>query len=167
MMTRPTIQRTSPFFIVSNLDKTIAFYSDKLGFETRFREPDQNPFFAIFGRDGAQFFVKSHKDVLPLPNSKRHPSMRWDAFVYAADPEALPAEFADHGTVFSAAHVAVRIASLEAAQTVAYIVKCCSSNDQGSQAHQLLVLLNRATVESKSFWPFQPWPRSSLTARCA
>ena len=91
----------SPFFIVSNVDQTIAFYRDKLGFETRFQEPDRNPFFAIIGRDGAQLFVKSDKDVLPLPNPKRHPSMRWDAFVYAADPDALAAEFAGHGAAFS------------------------------------------------------------------
>jgi catechol 2,3-dioxygenase-like lactoylglutathione lyase family enzyme len=41
----------SPFFIVSNVDQTIAFYRDKLGFETRFLEPDREPFFAIIGRD--------------------------------------------------------------------------------------------------------------------
>ena len=81
---------------------TIGFYRDKLGFETRFQEPDRNPFFAIIGRDGVQLFVKSDKDVSPLPNPKRHPSMRWDAYVYAPDPDALAAEFADHGAAFSA-----------------------------------------------------------------
>jgi len=39
----------SPFFIVSDVDRTVAFYRDKLGFETRFRQPGQNPFFAIIG----------------------------------------------------------------------------------------------------------------------
>jgi catechol 2,3-dioxygenase-like lactoylglutathione lyase family enzyme len=101
-MTRPAIQEISPFFIVSNVDQTIAFYRDKLGFETRFREPDQDPFFAIIGRGRAQILVKSDKDVSPLPNSKRHPFMRWDAFVYAPDPDALAADFADHGAVFCA-----------------------------------------------------------------
>jgi catechol 2,3-dioxygenase-like lactoylglutathione lyase family enzyme len=92
-MTRPDIQAISPFFIVSNVDQTIAFYRDKLGFETRFREPEEAPFFAIIGRDGAQILVKSDKNVSPLPNHKRHPFMRWDAFVYAPDPDALAAEF--------------------------------------------------------------------------
>jgi catechol 2,3-dioxygenase-like lactoylglutathione lyase family enzyme len=100
-MTRATTSAISPVFIVSNVDRTIAFYCEKLGFETRFREPDREPFFAIIGRDGAQIFVKSHKDLLPVPNHKRHPFMRWDAFVYAADPDALAAEFAEHGTAFS------------------------------------------------------------------
>jgi catechol 2,3-dioxygenase-like lactoylglutathione lyase family enzyme len=100
-MTRPTTTAISPSFIVSNVDQTIAFYRDKLGFETRFREPDQDPFFAIIGRDGAQIFIKSEKDIMPVPNSKRHPHMRLDAFVYAPDPDALAAEFADHGAAFS------------------------------------------------------------------
>jgi catechol 2,3-dioxygenase-like lactoylglutathione lyase family enzyme len=100
-MTRPTTQAISPCFIVSNVDQTIAFYCDKLGFEMRLREPDPNPFFAIIGRDGAQLLVKSDKDVLPLPNSKRHRFMRWDAFVYAEDPDALATDFAAHGATFS------------------------------------------------------------------
>jgi len=100
-MTRPAISAISPSFIVSDVDETIAFYRDQLGFETRLREPDENPFFAIIGRDGAQIFIKADKDVSPLPNSKRHPFMRWDAFVYVPDPDALAAEFADHGAAFS------------------------------------------------------------------
>ena len=100
-MTRPNTQAISPFFIVSNVDRTIAFYRDKLGFETRLREPDRDPFFAIIGRDGAQIFVKSEKDVAPLPNSKRHPHLRWDAYVYVPDPDALAAEFATGGAAFS------------------------------------------------------------------
>jgi catechol 2,3-dioxygenase-like lactoylglutathione lyase family enzyme len=100
-MKQQNMQEISPFFIVSNVDQTIAFYRDKLGFETRFKQPDRDPFFAIVGRDGAQIFVKSDKDVPPLPNPKRHPAMRWDAYVYAPDPDALAAEFAGRGLEFS------------------------------------------------------------------
>ena len=100
-MTRATTEAISPFFVVSNVDQTIAFYRDKLGFETRFQQPDRDPFLAIVGRDGAQLFVKSHKGLPPLPNCKRHPWMAWDAFVYASDPDALAQEFADHGATFS------------------------------------------------------------------
>jgi catechol 2,3-dioxygenase-like lactoylglutathione lyase family enzyme len=100
-MARAKIGAISPSFIVSNVDQTITFYRDKLGFETRFRAPDVGAFFAVIGRDGAQILVKSDKDVSPLPNSTRHPFMRWDAFVYASDPDGLAAEFADHGTAFS------------------------------------------------------------------
>jgi catechol 2,3-dioxygenase-like lactoylglutathione lyase family enzyme len=31
-MTRPNTEAISPFFVVSNVDRTIAFYRDKLGF---------------------------------------------------------------------------------------------------------------------------------------
>jgi catechol 2,3-dioxygenase-like lactoylglutathione lyase family enzyme len=101
-MTRTDIKEISPFFIVSNVDQTLAFYRDKLGFEVRFQQPDRDPSFAIIGRDGAQLFVKSETNISPIPNSKRHPSLRWDAFVYAQNPDALAAEFADQGATFSA-----------------------------------------------------------------
>lgn len=99
-MTRPTLAAISPFFIVSNVEETIAFYGQKLGFETRFLAPEQGPFFAIIGRDGAQIFIKSDKDVGPLPNCQRHPWMAWDAFVYVQDPDALAAEFAEQNVDF-------------------------------------------------------------------
>ena len=51
-MTRPMLQAISPSFIVSDVGQTIAFYRDRLGFETRFQQPDRKPFFAILGRDG-------------------------------------------------------------------------------------------------------------------
>jgi catechol 2,3-dioxygenase-like lactoylglutathione lyase family enzyme len=102
-MTRPKIDAISPCFIVSNVDETIAFYRDKLGFETRLRAPDEGAFFGIIGRDGAQIFIKSEKNVAPLPNHKRHDHMRWDAFVYAPDPDALAADFAGKGAEFSEA----------------------------------------------------------------
>ena len=101
-MTRATTTAISPFFIVSNVERTIAFYRDKLGFETTFQEPERDPFFAILRRDGAQLFIKSDGEVAPLPNSQRHPSMRWDAYVYAPAPDALAAEFVGHGVAFSA-----------------------------------------------------------------
>jgi catechol 2,3-dioxygenase-like lactoylglutathione lyase family enzyme len=97
---RANTQAISPCFIVSDVDRTIAFYRDKLGFETRFRQPDRDPFFAIIGRGGVQIFIKSDRNVKPLPNHARHPYMRWDAFVYAPDPDALAAEFALQGAVF-------------------------------------------------------------------
>ena len=100
-MTRPATTAISPFFVVSNVDQTIAFYREKLGFETTYQQPEQNPFAAIMLRDGAQIFFKSQGNITPVPNSKRHPFLRWDAFVYAPDPDALAAEFTDHGAAFS------------------------------------------------------------------
>ncbi len=100
-MTRASTQSIAPCFIVSDVGQTIAFYRDALGFETRFQEPAEDPFFAILGRDGVQIFIKSDAAVSPLPNSMRHPYMRWDAYVDAPDPDALAAEFAGRGAAFS------------------------------------------------------------------
>ena len=100
-MNRPLTEAISPCFIVSNVEKTIAFYGERLGFETRFLAPARDPFFAIFGRDGAQIFIKAERGVTPVPNHTRHPHLRLDAFVYAPDPDALAAEFAEHGAAFS------------------------------------------------------------------
>ncbi|HEY1750593.1 MAG TPA: VOC family protein [Caulobacteraceae bacterium] len=91
----------SPFFIVGDVGRSIAFYRQRLGFAPVFQEPGERPFFAILRRDGAQLFVKSDA-VEPAPNPSRHPAMRWDAFVHTADPDALAAELAERGAAFSA-----------------------------------------------------------------
>lgn len=92
----------SPFFIVGEVTRTIAFYRDKLGFETAFREPQDDPFFAVLRRDGVQILVKSHEGVAPQPNSSRHRFLRWDAFVSVAEPDVLAAEYSERGAPFSA-----------------------------------------------------------------
>jgi catechol 2,3-dioxygenase-like lactoylglutathione lyase family enzyme len=99
-MSGPTLEKMCPFFIVSGVDQTIAFYRDKLGFETWHQQPEREPFFAIVGRDGAMLFVKAG-EAKPSPNPKRDPAMRWDAYVAVHDPDALAAEFADRGAAFS------------------------------------------------------------------
>ena len=99
-MTRPAIESISPFFIVSDVPGSIAFYRDRLGFEVRFQEPADASFFALVGREGAMLFLKAG-EVPPLPNSQRDPAMRWDAYLHAPDPDALAAEFAGRGVEFS------------------------------------------------------------------
>jgi catechol 2,3-dioxygenase-like lactoylglutathione lyase family enzyme len=99
--TKATTEAISPYFIVSNVERSTAFYCEKLGFETTFLAPDEGPFFAIVARDGAQLFMKSDANVTPLPNPARHPYMRWDAFVYTSDPDGLAADFIDRGAVLS------------------------------------------------------------------
>ena len=91
----------SPFFIVADLARTIGHYR-RLGFELRFAEPDDAPFFAIVGRDGAQIFLKElGEEVPPVPNASRHPWAAWDAFVYVEDPDALAEEFGADGIDFN------------------------------------------------------------------
>lgn len=89
----------SPFFIVSSVPESLRFYAT-LGFETRFSEGIDGgpPFFAIAGRGPVQIFLKD-LGIPAQPNASRHP-WSWDAFVYAADPDALAAEFSSNGIVF-------------------------------------------------------------------
>jgi catechol 2,3-dioxygenase-like lactoylglutathione lyase family enzyme len=101
-MSSAKLGAVSACFVVSNIDRTIAFYKDKLGFENRFQEPAADPFFAIVGRDTAQLFVKAERNVLPQPNCTRHPHLRLDAFVYVEDPDAYAAELSGRGVEFSA-----------------------------------------------------------------
>jgi hypothetical protein len=63
----------SPFFIVRNLQTSIADYRQGLGFEL---------------------------DVLPCPNHTRHEWARWDAYIYTTDPDTLFAEFSQRGVSF-------------------------------------------------------------------
>ncbi len=56
----------APFFIVDDLDATLAFYQSKLGFDVRYKGQ---------------------------PNRSRHEWARWDAYINTDDPDALYKEF--------------------------------------------------------------------------
>jgi catechol 2,3-dioxygenase-like lactoylglutathione lyase family enzyme len=56
-MTRPTTPAILPSFIVSNVDQTIAFYRDKLGFETRFQQPDRGVWPTVPPSNGVLHYV--------------------------------------------------------------------------------------------------------------
>jgi catechol 2,3-dioxygenase-like lactoylglutathione lyase family enzyme len=101
-MTRAATPAISPFFVVSDVRRSIGFYRDRLGFSVTFADPQGAPFFAILIRDGAQLFLKSEAGIEALPNAARHPHLRWDAYVQAPDPDALAGEFAAAGAAFSA-----------------------------------------------------------------
>jgi catechol 2,3-dioxygenase-like lactoylglutathione lyase family enzyme len=92
----------SPFFIVGDVGRTIAFYRDRLGFDVTFQQPSEQSSFAILRREAAQLFVKMEAGLSPLPNPQRHHEMRWDAFLSVPDPDALAAELAGRGAAFSA-----------------------------------------------------------------
>ena len=99
-MTRPEISSISPFFIVQDAAAALAFYRDRLGFDITFQEPADDPFFGIVCRSGAMLMLKS-VGVEPLPNYRRVPAARWDAYLYVPDPDALAAEFASRNVELS------------------------------------------------------------------
>lgn len=99
-MTQPDVGGISPFFIVRNLAGALSFYRDRLGFEVTFAEPADDPFFGIVRRGGAMIMLKD-VGIDALPNHKREPAARWDAYVHVPDPDALAAEFASRHVEFS------------------------------------------------------------------
>jgi catechol 2,3-dioxygenase-like lactoylglutathione lyase family enzyme len=99
-MTQAEISGISPSFIVRDVPSALSFYRDRLGFEITFQEPADEPFFGIVRRGRAMIMLKD-VGVDPLPNYKREPSARWDAYLYVPDPDALAAEFAARNVEFS------------------------------------------------------------------
>jgi len=99
--TRARLESVCPFFIVKDIEASIAFYVDKLGFKVSFKGPDDDPYFGIVERDGAWFMLKAiTPDVQPVPNHTRHGWARWDAYVYVPEVDALYEEFKSQGIVF-------------------------------------------------------------------
>jgi catechol 2,3-dioxygenase-like lactoylglutathione lyase family enzyme len=99
-MTRPEIGGISPFFIVRDVPRALSFYCEQLGFEVTFQNSGGDPFFGIVRRDSAMIMFKD-VDMDPLPNYRREPGARWDAYLYVPDPDALAAEFASREVEFS------------------------------------------------------------------
>jgi catechol 2,3-dioxygenase-like lactoylglutathione lyase family enzyme len=99
--TRARLESVCPFFIVKDIERSIAFYVEKLGFEVSFKGPEDDPYFAIVERDGAWFMLKAiTPEVEPVPNYTRHGWARWDAYIYVPDVDALYEEYKGRGVTF-------------------------------------------------------------------
>ena len=91
----------SPSFIVSNIKDSVSFYVNKLGFEIRYIGPEDDPFWAMVGRDNISIMLKAIAvNIKPIPNHTRHEWARWDAYISAADPDALFEEYRSGGVTF-------------------------------------------------------------------
>jgi catechol 2,3-dioxygenase-like lactoylglutathione lyase family enzyme len=91
-----------PSFIVKDLQISIAYYRDRLGFQLDFQGPDEGPFWAGVSRDGIGIMLKAvTPDVLPCPNHTRHQWGPPDAHIYSMDPDALFDEFNQRGASFT------------------------------------------------------------------
>jgi catechol 2,3-dioxygenase-like lactoylglutathione lyase family enzyme len=91
------LHSVSPFFIVDDLNATLAFYQSKLGFEVRYKggsDGNGDDYWAFMGRDQVMLNFKAiTPEVHPQPNHSRHEWARWDAYIYTDDPDSLYAEF--------------------------------------------------------------------------
>jgi catechol 2,3-dioxygenase-like lactoylglutathione lyase family enzyme len=90
-----TLLRSAPYFPVSNLERSVAFYEQMLGFLCEYSAgtPLQ---FAICSRDGLAIMLRrvSAPDLI-VPNEKQGGT--WDAFFWVSEVEALHSEFKAKG----------------------------------------------------------------------
>ena len=90
-----------PSFIVKDLQASITYYRERLGFQLDFQGPDDSPFWAGVSRDGIGIMLKAvGADVPPIPNHTRHEWGPSDADIYSMDPDTLFAEFRRRGAPF-------------------------------------------------------------------
>jgi glyoxalase/bleomycin resistance protein/dioxygenase superfamily protein len=86
---------------VKDLQVSIAYYIERLGFQLDFQGPDGDVYYAGVSRDGIGIMLKEIlPDVLPQPNHTRHEWARWDAYIYTLDPDVLFDEFRQRGVSF-------------------------------------------------------------------
>ena len=95
------LESIRPFFIVQDLQASIAYYRERLGFLLDFQGPADDPYYAGVSRDGIGIMLKAiTPDVPPCPNRTRHQWARWDAYIYTLDPDALFEEFSQRAVSF-------------------------------------------------------------------
>jgi len=90
-----------PNFIVKDLQASITYYRERLGFQLDFQGPNDGPFWAGVSRDGIGIMLKEvAPDVLPIPNHTRHEWAPADALIYSTEPDTLFDEFSRRGASF-------------------------------------------------------------------
>lgn len=91
----------SPFFIVKDLQASMSYYVERLGFKVDFQGPADDVYYGQVSREGIGIMLKAIlPEVLPVPNHTRHAWARWDAYIYTSDPDALFGEFKQRGASF-------------------------------------------------------------------
>jgi len=100
-VTSGNLASITPFFIVENLQVSISYYIERMGFQLDFQGPEGDPFYGKVSRDGIGIMLKAIlPNVLPCPNHTRHEWARWDAYIYTLDPDTLFTEFKQNGVSF-------------------------------------------------------------------
>ena len=93
------IHQVVPQFFTVNLDATLSFYREALGFETQFiyGEP---PFYAGAIRDGQSIFFRVIDQPQPADPLKDKEE-RLDAYIVVEDIDALHAEYSSRRVIFA------------------------------------------------------------------
>ena len=84
----PELEGIAPIVPVSDIDSTVAFYTDALGFTLRFRNPEGT--YALVARDGAGIALVEAADE----NALRATRTNISAYIWVKDLDALWSELA-------------------------------------------------------------------------
>ena len=92
------IRQIAPQFFTTDIPGTIAYYKDKLGFECR-GTWDDPPIYAIVARDHHAIHFRCAEP--PTANPDKYADELLDAYLLVEDLDALYAEYAARGVVFT------------------------------------------------------------------
>ena len=96
-MSNKNLITAAPYFVVSNLHESVAYYENSLGFKAAelWGEP---PTFAMPQRDGITIML-NEADETSAPSPNRTRSGFWDAYIWVNDVEALFSEMKANGAI--------------------------------------------------------------------
>ena len=93
------LRQIAPVFFTRDIPGTLAFYTNKLGFDCLSTwPPSQPPVYAIVAR--AQQAIHFRRADPPTPNSAKYTEELLDAYLFIDDADALEAEYAARGVDF-------------------------------------------------------------------
>ena len=92
------VRQIVPLFFTMNIEATLAYYKDKLGFECLGTWMDP-PVYAIVARDHQAIHFRCAEP--PTPNADKYPDELLDAYLLIEDADALYAEYAAKGVEFT------------------------------------------------------------------
>lgn len=92
------IRQIVPVFFTTDIPRTLAYYTEKLGFEVLGTWQDP-PVYAIVARD--QHAIHFRCAAPPVANPEKYDEELLDAYLHVASADALYAEFAAKGVEFT------------------------------------------------------------------
>ena len=102
-----TLTGISPVLLVADLDRSVAYYRDRLGFDcTIYGDP---PNFATADREGATLLLALAEDSSRLVPHWRIVDKMWNVYIRCDDADAIYAEVQERGagidyTIYDAPH---------------------------------------------------------------
>jgi catechol 2,3-dioxygenase-like lactoylglutathione lyase family enzyme len=95
------IRQIAPVFFTMDIPRTVAFYTEKLGFELHGLWPggEAPPVYGMVARDGRAIHFRCAEP--PGPQADKYDEELLDAYIFVQDADALYAEFQEKGVEFA------------------------------------------------------------------